>query len=139
MPWMRLDLGRLPRVPEQPVQDMRGCRSTPLLEDLNETLDGMDRNRPDLDLLDRSHFEQFSGLDAAEEQRVVDQHTATTQNMRDEVVGEERETIQPREVAPGIIGEGELEISDRDLCALVERHFELFVTRDVSIQGHLRE
>src|SRR3954466_2597298 len=101
----------------------------------DEQLNGVQRARADLDLLRRVVLEQLLRRDPRDQLGVELEHAVEPQDVRDEVVGEQRQPVQVvrrRESRQRQVGGG-------DLRALEQRHLEAVIGGHVAPRGDAGE
>ncbi len=98
---------------------------------LDQQFDRVQRDGADLDLLPRVVLEQRAGVDASHEVVVELEHAVDAQDVRDEVVGEQRQAV---EVVRGRDAR-QREVGGGDLGALEQRHVAARVGRDVAARS----
>ena len=136
MTWSGLDRRRLPCVPQYPVERMRSGRAPKASERGYEPLDGLDRNRADLDFLGRMRWDELLCIDAIREGVGVCQHTATSQHVWYEIVSKQRQRCEIIEATEAAITKGPVKISRSDLCAFVEGNVQLTIWGDIPVERH---
>ncbi len=91
----------LASVPEQ-VVELGGRSLVPEFAKLrDEQLDRVNGRGPDLDLLGRAGQDQFLAIDPSRKRRLIAEQTGPAKDVRDQVVGEERQTVEVAEPARG--------------------------------------
>ena len=139
MAWSRLDRRCLSCVPQYPVERMRSGRAPEVSERRYDPLDCLDRDRADLDFLGRVHRDQLLGIDAIRQRVRIGEHTATSQYVRYEIVGKQRQRREIIEATEAAVTKGPVKICDSDLCAFIERNFQFTIWGDISIERHPRQ
>ena len=81
----------------------------------------MDSARSDLDLLRRVPGDQLTAVYASRQVVIVQQDSVGAQNVRNEVVGKDSQTVQIIEVTRALSTESDGEVSGGELRPLVER------------------
>ena len=80
---------------------------------------------------------QLAAVDARQEGGVVGEEAVDAEDVRHEVVGEDRQPVEVGEGARALAVEGEGEVGGEELRAFVEGHVAAVIGRDVSEERHL--
>ncbi len=111
----RLQLRPLAAVPESIVALPGAERAPGAGGGGDHLLDGVHRRCADLHLLFAPGGEQCSRVDARRQVGIVHEHAVATQDMGDEVVGEDRQPVEIPERSEALAAKGELEIGGGEL------------------------
>ena len=80
-----------------------------------------------------------SGIDANRQRVGVGEHTGTSQHVRYEIVGKQRQRREIIEATEAAVPKSPVKIGRSDLRAFVQRNVQLTIRRNILIERHLRE
>jgi len=136
MTGMPAEFRPLAPVPQQVVQPEGAGLPFPPAKPCKQKLPGVHGAGADLHLLRRAGRDRLARIDPGGQCLVVGQDSIVTQNVGDEVVGDEGEAFDIVEAPRPPAGKGDVQVDGGELGALEEGDVQPPVLRDVAKEGH---